>query len=118
MQTVKGLVVATLGMCLLAACGVVADPSEQVFTIRVLNDSARTVTLSLCDTSCEPSGALRPVTLTPGASTPENESSEQAPNEYVMIDSLTGTRRCFELSFDRKQPGLIVRLSAVRMSAC
>lgn len=118
MWAAKGLLVASLGMGLLTACGLVADPSEQVFTIRLLNDSDRTVTLSLCDTSCEPPGALRPVTLPPGAATPENESSEQAPNDYVVIDSLTGTRRCFELSFNRKQPGLVVRLSGVRTSAC
>lgn len=116
MRAAKAFVSAAFAVGVLTGCAV--DPSEQVFTINILNDSGRTVTVSTCDTSCAPTGVIDQVTLPPGVSTRRNESSEDAPNEYVVTDQAAHLRHCFQLRFTKKQPGLIVRLSGVTMSAC
>ena len=106
-----------LAVCVvLAGCAV--DPTEQVFTISVLNDTAHSVVISTCNTSCGGGGVVETVTLASNQSTRENQSSEGAPNEYVVSDEMSRARFCFQLVFNTKQPGKVVRLSEVLPQSC
>jgi uncharacterized membrane protein len=108
---------ATLSVLLTASsCSV--DPTEQVFTIEIRNDTDREVILSTCNTSCSQTGVVDRIQLAPGGVALENESSEGAPNRYVVTSVSGSLPYCFVLTFMKKEPNREIELSRLPRSGC
>jgi hypothetical protein len=101
---------------LVSGCSVGID--DQVFGVSILNDTPHTVVISTCNTSCSTGGVVDTATLRTGASARENESSEEAPNDYVVDDVTLSRRYCFRLEFNSRQEGRVIALSQVVSEPC
>jgi hypothetical protein len=85
------------------------DPTEQIFRVTLLNDTAGTVVVKQCDAECD--SFHEQDRLAPGSSVDVNTSSDDVASWWAVTDSTGRTVGCLSLRYKRKIEGLVVRVS-------
>jgi hypothetical protein len=86
------------------------DPTEQAFSISLLNDLGRPVALKLCaDDGCHSFNYTD--TVKPNESYPENISDRELLTRWLVADQQGRVLGCLPLRFNGKFDGVVVRLS-------
>jgi hypothetical protein len=94
----------------LAACTV--DGGELIFRALLLNDLHERVTVYWCETSaCEAGHLSDPQDATPGASVPENQSSDGGAGLYLIVGATSRHRRCLTLEFHQRLDNVQIPMS-------
>jgi hypothetical protein len=88
------------------------DPTEDVFAVSIANDSAQTVTLKQCDSTCQT--VHHTYTIRPGSSVTVNATSENL-DEYFSVSNPAGNLLgCLNLKYATKEPNVRVPISSAR----
>lgn len=88
------------------------DPTEDAFSVSVVNDSAHSVTLRQCDATCQT--VYYTETVAANASASFNASSENV-DEFVSVTDASGNRLgCLNLKFQTRQAGARIPISSAK----
>jgi hypothetical protein len=110
------VVVAVLGVLLFVAALILQgvthtslDPTEDTFAVVLHNDTAGTVVVKQCDSSCD--SFHDKDRLLPGGSVRVNTSSDGIANWWVVTAQNGSTLGCLPLRYDHKVTGSVVNVS-------
>jgi hypothetical protein len=110
------IVVAVLGVALLVAAfiseavfHVSVDPTEQAFAVTLHNDTAGTVLIKQCASTCR--SFHEQDQLAPGASVRVNTSDHDIANWWAVTDAGGAALGCLPLRYDQRVEGLVVNVS-------
>jgi hypothetical protein len=98
----------------LAGCTFHPDPTEATFYVKVVNDTSRTVILSICGTDDDLCAKVYETgRVKAGGSWPSVETSVGSVNP-VLVRTVSGKRLgCLPLFFDYNADGIAVRVSEI-----